>query len=193
MHLALFAMLMILRMRDVMMSYRLGSIMAASSLKILEKVPLKTIFHAGFIVSTGTILLCYTLATTLGHVPDWLPMISDCAVYAPEKYPFRWGIMLGAVLIAVQSVLVYGADKPYSKSKTALNLALFASFCLSVVAVVNEVEDIKIHGGEFTAQGQLYWVEGCVHKRLIVKCPGIAIDYKVSWDRLLGVLGQLCI
>ena len=114
----------------------------------LEKVSLKTIFHAGFFVQSGTILLCYLLAVSLGHVPEWLPMISDCAVYAPEKYPFRWGIVIGAVLMALQTSLIYAADKPYSGSKTALGLGLFAASCLSVVGVVNEVEDGHVHDGE---------------------------------------------
>ena len=115
---------------------------------VIGKVPLNVFIHVGVLVPIATILLCYTLAVSLGHVPVWLPMISDCAVFSPEKYPFRWGIVLGAALFGAQSVLVYGADKPYSKSKVALTLGLLASFCLSVVGVVNEAEDNSVHSGK---------------------------------------------
>ena len=115
---------------------------------VLGRLPLNLLFHVGVLLPTTTILLCYTLAASLGHVPAWLPMISDCAVFPPEKYPFRWGMVLSAALIGAQSVLVYGADKPYSKSKVALVLGVLASLCLSVIGVVNEEEDNTVHSGE---------------------------------------------
>lgn len=115
---------------------------------VLGQVPLNVLFHVSVLLPTATILLCYTLAASLGHVPAWLPMISDCAVLPPEKYPFRWGIVLSAALMGIQSVLVYGANKPYSKSKVALVVGVLASFCLSVIGVVNEDEDNTIHSGE---------------------------------------------
>lgn len=115
---------------------------------VLVKLPVNVVIHAGVLLPLATIFLCYTIATSLHHVPVWLPMISDCAVYPPEKYPFRWGIVLSAAFFAVQSVLLYAADRPYSKSKTVLCLGLVTAFCLSVVGVVNEVENITIHGGK---------------------------------------------
>ena len=123
-----------------------------SGMGIIGKVPVNVFIHAAALEILVTILLCYTLAVSLGHVPVWLPMISDCAVYPPEKYPFRWGFVVGATLMGVQNVLIFGADKPYSKSKTSLVLGLLASFCLSVVGVVNEEEDNLIHSGEWEAR-----------------------------------------
>lgn len=117
---------------------------------VLGKISVNLFIHFGALVFLGTILLCYILAVSLHHVPAWLPMISDCAVLAPEKYPFRWGFMVGSTLLGVQSLLIYGADKPYSKSKLALFTGVVAAFCLSVVGVVNEEEDNTIHSGKLT-------------------------------------------
>lgn len=112
---------------------------------VLGKIPVNVFIHTGVLLPLTTIIVCYTIAVSLGHVPVWLPMISDCAVEAPEKYPFRWGIVLSGAFFAAQSVLVYGADRPYSRSKLALFLGLLTSFALSVVGVVNEVEDNTVH------------------------------------------------
>ena len=122
--------------------------LSTENMAVLEKLPVNAVFHVGVVLPLGTILLCYTVATLLGHVPVWLPMISDCAVYPPEKYPFRWGIVLSAALFALQSVLLYGADRPYSRSKVALFFGLLTAFCLSVVGVVNEVENNTIHSSK---------------------------------------------
>ena len=117
---------------------------------VLGRVSATTVIHGGILLAVSTILLCYTLATSLGHVPVWLPMISDCAVYAPEKYLFRWGIVLTGGLFALQSVLLYGANRPYSHSKAALTVGLLGSFCLSIVGVINEDENNTIHSSEST-------------------------------------------
>ena len=115
---------------------------------IISKVPLSTFIHVAALVMVTTILLCYTLAVSLGHAPAWLPMISDCALEAPEKYLFRWGFVVGAALLAVQCAMVYAADKPYSKSKLSLILGTVASLSLSVIGVVNEKEDLLVHDSE---------------------------------------------
>lgn len=115
---------------------------------VVGRLPLNVFFHIGVLIQLGTILLCYTLSVSLGHVPAWLPMISDCAIYPPEKYAFRWGLVIGSTLFGAQTVLIYGADKPYAKSKLSLILGLLAAFCLSVVAVVSEAEDNTIHSSK---------------------------------------------
>ena len=114
-------------------------------MKILASLPAKTIIHAGVIEILSTILLCYVLAVVNGHVPVWLPMISDCAVYAPEKYPFRLGIVVGACLIAVQVVTTYYANRDLKFAKALLVLGVVGSAGLGVVGVVNEVEDDNVH------------------------------------------------
>ena len=134
-----------IRMRSVCMT---SFLFACKMAAVLEKLPVNAVFHVGVVLPLGTIFLCYTVATSLDHVPVWLPMISDCAVLPPEKYPFRWGIVLSAAIFAGQSVLLYGADRPYSRSKVALFLGLLTSFCLSVVGVVNEAEDNTIHSSK---------------------------------------------
>ena len=117
---------------------------------VLGTLQLNVLFHVVALVILGTILLCYILAVSLGHVPAWLPMISDCQVFAPEKYFSRWGVLFGAALLGAQNTLIYGANKPYSKSKASLALGLVASFCLSVVAVVSEAEDNAVHSSKYS-------------------------------------------
>ncbi len=116
-------------------------------MQVLSKVSLAVFIHTAALVMLGTIFLCYGLAVGLGHVPAWLPMISDCAVLSPEKYPFRLGFVVGAALIATQVVMTYNADRPYSKSKTSLILGLVASLGLAIVGVVNEQECNPVHSG----------------------------------------------
>ena len=119
-------------------------------MEILGKLPVKVIVHAGALEMLVTVLLCYGLAVGYGHVKPWLPMISDCAVLAPEKYPFRLGFVVGAVLIAVQSAAVSYADKSPTRSRVSLALGTVSAFCLAVVGVVNEVECNPVHSGRLS-------------------------------------------
>ena len=136
---------------------------------VLGTLQLSVLFHTGVLVIAGTILLCYVLAVSLRHVPVWLPMISDCQVFPPEKYFSRWGILVGAALLGAQNVLIYGANKSYSKSKASLVLGLVAAFCLSVVAVVNEAENNTIHSGK---------------PKFRLLCVSVATVSRVSWECL---------
>jgi len=102
-------------------------------------------------LGTFTIGLCYYLAVSLGHVPAWLPMISDCAVNAPEKYPFRIGMIVSPCLIFVNASLYYffvGGSAFGGRrvaDKVALILCGISSVGLMVVGAVNEQEDNSIH------------------------------------------------
>ena len=115
---------------------------------VLAKIPLPAIFHFAAVETAGTLFLCYGIAVVYKHVPAWLPMISDCAVEAPERYPFRLGIVVAAVLIALQVLLVYKAGRYFSGRVSSLLLGVAASCCLGVVAVVNEVENGSLHSGD---------------------------------------------
>ena len=95
-----------------------------------------------------TILLCYILAVVNGHVPVWLPMISDCGVYAPEKYLFRLGFVVGASLMAFQVVITYNVNKSSALAKPMAVIAVIASAGLAILSVVNEVENGRIHLSE---------------------------------------------
>lgn len=117
-------------------------------MKILNTWPSSLLVHGGVLEMLFTILLCYTLAVVNGHVPAWLPMISDCAVYAPEKYPFRLGVVVGASLLAVQAVTTYIANKSSALAKPMAVIAVVASAGLATVGVVNEKENDNIHDCE---------------------------------------------
>ena len=113
----------------------------------IGSIPAPIVAYVGGLGALTTILLCYVLAVSFKHVPAWLPMISDCAVYAPEKYPFRAGIVITAAAFAVQTVVVYNAERSFSKSKVALALGLLSAICLTVIGVVNEDEWNTVHNG----------------------------------------------
>ena len=119
---------------------------------ILHSWPASKLIRVGVLEVLGTVLLCYVLAVVNGHVPVWLPFISDCGIYPPEKYPFRLGLVLGAALVAVQVLTLYYAERAFSKSRLCLVLGLVASAGLAVVAVVNSQEDDTIH----TSKDDLY-------------------------------------
>ena len=102
----------------------------------------------GAAIILATIFTCYGIAVSLGHVPVWLPMISDCGVYAPEKYLFSFGLVAGSVFVFAESILLYHAEgKIFSNSRISLILSLVASVGMGVVGVVNEKENIKVHLG----------------------------------------------
>ena len=116
-------------------------------MKIIGKETLQFFIVQGATIVLGTIFTCYGLAASLGHVPVWLPMISDCAVYAPEKYLFRLGLVTGSIFLHVESILLYNADKAFSNSRLSMILSLMSSLGMGIVAVVNEKENNTIHTG----------------------------------------------
>ena len=115
---------------------------------ILAKESLRYWVVQGATIVLSTIFVCYGIAVSLGHVPAWLPMISDCAVLPPEKYIFRLGIVIGSVFLAMDSILIYNADKSYSHSKLSLLLGMVGVVGTSIVGVVNEKEDIGVHSSK---------------------------------------------
>ena len=126
--------------------------------KIISKFPANILIHVGVLEVAGTILLCYALAVLLGHVPAWLPMISDCAVESPEKYLFRLGLVVGASLLALEVFCVYLADRSYSRNEFCLVIGVAASAGLGVVGVVNEEECNPVH----TCKRSLFVSYACV-------------------------------
>ena len=115
---------------------------------IVSSIPMVVVTHVTTVLTLGTVLLCYTIAVSLGHVPAWLPMISDCAVDPPEKYIFRLGIVIGAMILALNTVVVYKvAGRAFSNSKLSLILGLLACAAFAVVGVVNENENGHLHLG----------------------------------------------
>lgn len=115
------------------------------------------VIHATAILGLGSILLCYGLALCRGHVKLWpVPMISDCGVLPPEKYPFRLGIVTSALLMALCSVVIYVAGVP--RSKPAVVLGVAACLSLSITGTINEKEASKIHSISAIIFFALYWV-----------------------------------
>lgn len=112
---------------------------------VYGSIKVKVITYATVLVTSGTILLCYTLAVILGHVPAWLPMISDCAVEPPEKYLFRLGIIPGAVALFANVIMVYYAFPDFQLRNLELLTGALASAGLALLTAVNEDEDNTIH------------------------------------------------
>lgn len=115
---------------------------------IVDKISVPVVIHIAVLELLGTIFLCYGIAVWLGHVPVWLPMISDCAVDSPEKYPFRLGMIMGACLLQVEVLLAYHSNKGYSRSKFCLVTGSLASIGLGVVGAVNEEENNTVHSSK---------------------------------------------
>jgi hypothetical protein len=113
-------------------------------MKILDKLTARTLVHFGAIEMTFTILLCYGLAVANHHVKPWLPTISACGDHPPEQYPFRFGIMTGAMLLLVEAVSLRAAKM---SSMITYVMGVVASLCLGVVAVVASNEDKIVHSG----------------------------------------------
>lgn len=118
-------------------------------LKLLGKLNFKWVLYFGIVEVIITIILCYVLAVVLGHKPAWLPTISECGEYPPEKHFFRWGIMVGGLLLMIEAVMLHNAKL---LSTVGYWLGLIAGFCLTGVAVVASNEYRNIHLG--------MWVSG---------------------------------
>lgn len=115
-------------------------------MNVLGQVKVSWLIHFNALLGLGTFLLCYSLAQIYGHVSLWpVPMISDCAVRSPEKFPFRLGIVTTALLMGLISVLIFLSS--VSRSKIAVVLGVLGSLPLAVVGVVNEEEASKVHSG----------------------------------------------
>lgn len=112
---------------------------------IIGKESVRLWIVQGATIILSTIFVCYGIAVYLGHVPVWLPMISDCAVLPPEKYLFRLGMVTGAIYLGIDSELLYRADKSFTRSRLGLVLGIISAVGLSVVGVVNEKENNGIH------------------------------------------------
>ena len=68
---------------------------------------------------------------------------------------FRIGFVLTPAVFAMQAAIVYSADRDFSR-KIGLALGTISSMCLMVVAVVNEAENMKVHGGNRTLNFHYY-------------------------------------
>ena len=147
---------------------------------ILAVDGLPIIIGCGSGVVTFTIFLCYGIAVWLGHVPAWLPTISDCAVEAPEKYPFRLGIVTGALLLSLEVVAVYHSDRKFSKNKLCLYLGCIASLGLAVVGVVNEKEDNFIHTSKPTVFIHTPTVMSIIHS-LVYVCIYVHLSIRMLY------------
>ena len=123
-----------------------------SVLDVLGHIQARTLTWLSAGCGVVTIFVCYTIAVSLGHVPAWLPMISDCAVYAPEKYIFRFGMITTANLLFLNALMMFGflstiTPGRRSGDKVGLVLAFISSVGLAIVGSVNEQENNPIHSG----------------------------------------------
>lgn len=113
--------------------------------KILAKLSFRVILYTGIVEVLFTILLCYGLAVALGHKPMFLPTISECGEEAPEKYFFRWGILVGGILLAVEAVFLHNAKRI---SQLGYTFGVIAGVALTGVACVASNENLTIHLGK---------------------------------------------
>lgn len=119
---------------------------------LVGSILVRTITLASVAVACGTIAISYILAVSLGHVPAWLPMISDCAVKAPEMFLFRYGLLVSATLLAANVLVVFAATRSsYKLSKVTLVNGLIAAFSMGMLTAVNEDEDNNVHSGTVLA------------------------------------------
>lgn len=131
-------------------------------MQVIAKEPLRAWVVQGASIILTTIFTCYGIAVYLGHVPAWLPMISDCAVSPPEKYLFRLGIVTGAIFLFIEAKLIYHADKSYTRSTLGLILGSIAALGLSIVGVVNEQENNGIHSSKSYHYNILLFLSLCL-------------------------------
>lgn len=167
------------------------------------------VFRYCVYIWVSTILICYTIAVSLGHVPLWLPMISDCAITAPEKYIFRLGFISGANYMFISSLLYFiyfkshvERDKQENKSSAmfvppivSLILAFVASLAVAVVGAVNEREDMNVHEGAaltFFAMLLLYMALTTIQVRTHVCNTNTHCTFIIYFPLLLSEAARVC-
>ena len=128
------------------------------TMKILGKIDLRTILYFGVSEILITIILCYVLAVTLQHQPVWLPTISECGELSPEKYFFRWGILVGGLLLVIESTVLRAADRI---STITFYAGVLAGLCLTGVAVVASNENLPVHLGKLVNSKTITWPWSC--------------------------------
>jgi peptidoglycan biosynthesis protein MviN/MurJ (putative lipid II flippase) len=128
-------------------------------------------------------------------------MISDCAIYPPESYIFRFGLISSSVLLNVNSfcMLCYkktvfkNTDLDYSTfDKVAYFISAVASIGLGIVGSVNEVENSKLHGAAavtFFAGYLIYMIMVVVRLWQNSNHSSISLRIKV----LLTIVGTVCL
>ena len=112
---------------------------------VLGKVPAKGLIHFGAVLLLTTILLCYTIAVKEGHVQPWLPTISACGEHPPEWYFFRYGILVGGMLLVVLALYIYTADFSFSHNSVNVGLGVTAGLLLGVIAICAANENRTVH------------------------------------------------
>lgn len=117
----------------------------AFNYKLLGKFNFRIVLYSGIILVLVTVLLCYILAVSLDHKPVWLPTVSECGEMPPEKYIFRWGILVGGLLLVIEAVMLHFAER---SSKHVFALGIIAGLSLTGVACVASNEDLPVHLGE---------------------------------------------
>ena len=85
---------------------------------VIGALSAQVIFRICVYMWVSTIIVCYIIAVSLGHVPAFLPMISDCAVAAPERYIFRLGFISGANWLFASSLLYYLYFRAHSSNSS---------------------------------------------------------------------------
>jgi hypothetical membrane protein len=123
-------------------------------MKVLNTYSFVGYINYAVFVPVSTIIVCYLLAVLLGHVESWwLPMVSDCGVYFPEKWIFHIGLIVSSVLIHSASKVIrdfISSNNPVNVSSKLENAAVVLNFVacggLAGCASVTEKEDNNIHG-----------------------------------------------
>lgn len=102
-----------------------------------------------------TVAVTYAIAVSLGHVPPFLPMISDLQVFAPECYVSRVFMPLATFLMQVGVVMVciwldLDATRRVSPFLRWLDIAVATCTVIAlggfqVVGAVSELKDVTVH------------------------------------------------
>jgi len=114
---------------------------------MIAKIRAKEFVKVNTTCSVMTILMCYVTAQVKGHVERWIPMISDCFVYAPESYMSRYGVITfinyGTCVSNVIIAKVVEDGSTYGRILEVL--AVMSSLSFGMVGAVSEVENETVH------------------------------------------------
>ena len=124
--------------------------MAILSPEQIGSIPSTNVIQMAGTLPIVTVLICYFLAVSLGHVPAFFPMISDLDTNPPEYYVFRIGFLFSSLLLLFcewqLKCLYANVFREFDKTRAvAYAVSCVSALFLALLTSISEDEFYDLH------------------------------------------------